>query len=352
MNIERIEHGTLEDGGAIYVYKLTNANGASVTLCNIGAGIVSIVVPDKEGKMTDVVLGYKDLKSYIGDGPCAGKVPGRFSNRICEGKFSIDGKEYQLVLNTGDGKHHLHGGNDGFANQLWCGEVNDNGNVEFTYFSEDGECGYPGELLAKAEYHWSDDNELTLTLRAETNEATVVNLTNHVYFNLKGEGNGNILDHNLKINAQNYLPATDELITTGEIATVKETPMDFTETKLIGRDIKADFPALVNGKGYDSCWVLDGYNKGVMKQAATLSSDASGIKVDVFTTQPGLQIYTGNWLSGCPEGKCGKSYEDYEGVAMECQALPDSPNKANFPSAVLRPGEEYKEVIKFKFSIL
>ena len=192
MNIERIEHGTLEDGGAIYVYKLTNANGASVTLSNIGAGIVSIVVPDKEGKMTDVVLGYKDLKSYIGDGPCAGKVPGRFSNRICEGKFSIDGKEYQLVLNTGDGKHHLHGGNDGFANQLWCGEINDNGNVEFTYFSEDGECGYPGELLAKAEYHWSDDNELTLTLRAETNEATVVNLTNHVYFNLKGEGNGNI----------------------------------------------------------------------------------------------------------------------------------------------------------------
>lgn len=352
MNIERIEFGTLEDGGNIYVYKITNANGSTVTLCNIGAGITSVVVPDKNGKITDVVLGYKDLKSYIGDGPCAGKVPGRFSNRIKEGKFSIDGKEYQLVLNTGDGKHHLHGGNDGFANQLWVGEINENGNVEFTYFSEDGECGYPGELIAKAEYIWNDDNELTLILRAETNEPTVVNLTNHVYFNLNGEGNGNILNHNLKLFAHNYLPATDELITTGEIATVKDTPMDFTEAKLIGKDIKADFPALVNGKGYDSCWLIDNYQKGMMNPAAKLSSDESGITVDISTTQPGVQVYTGNWLSGCPMGKSGRNYEDYEGVALECQALPDSPNKENFPNTVLRPNEEYKEIIKFKFSII
>lgn len=352
MNIERHHCETLEDGRQIYTFKLTNKSGASVTLCNIGAGIVSVVVPDKDNKMTDVVLGYKDLKSYIGDGPCAGKVPGRFSNRIKNGTFTLDGKEYHLVLNTGDGKHHLHGGNEGFANQFWVGEYENPNTVTFAYLSEDGECGYPGHLLAKAEYSWSDDNELTLTLTAQSKASTIVNLTNHVYFNLKGEGNGNILDHNLKLNAKNYLPATEELITTGEIAPVNSTPMDFTEGKLIGRDINVKFPALVNGKGYDSCWAIDNYKKGVINHAATLSSDESGIKVDIFTTQPGIQVYTGNWLSGCPVGKCGKGYEDYEGVALECQAFPDAPNKANFPNAVLRPGEEYKEVIKFKFSTL
>lgn len=339
----------MKDVKTVQTFKLTNKLGASVTFCNIGAGIVSVIVPDRNGKMRDVVLGYKNLEDYVGDGPCAGKVPGRFANRINHGQFSIDGKKYQLVLNTSDGKHHLHGGPEGFANQYWEGrQVGDK--VEFTYFSKDGEAGYPGNLTAKAVYSWNDDNEITLELSATTDTPTIVNLTNHTYFNLKGEGNGNILDHKMKLFAQNYLPATDELITTGEVATVKGTPMDFTEPKLIGKDINEKFDALINGKGYDSCWVIDGYKKGEIHQAAALMSEESGIKVELFTTQPGVQCYTGNWLSGCPTGKCGKSYEDYEGVALECQALPDSPNKPNFPNAVLRPGEEYRQTIKFKFS--
>lgn len=353
MRIERKNCGVTKDGKKIYIFKLTNKLGSSVTLCNIGAGIVSITIPDKNKKMDDIVLGYKDLTSYIGDNPCAGKVPGRFANRIKNGKFSIDGKEYHLILNTGDGKHHLHGGPEGFANQSWMGELAINDTVVFAYISANGESGYPGKLLAKARYTWKDDaNELTLTLSARTDFPTIVNLTNHTYFNLKGEGNGNILDHKLKLNAKNYLPTDDELIPTGKIASVKDTPMDFTQEKLIGKDIKEDFPALKYGKGYDSCWVIDNYKKGNLNHAATLSCEKSGRKVDIFTTQPGIQVYTGNWLNGSPIGKCGRSYEDYEGVALECQALPDSPNKPNFPNVVLRPGEEYKELIKFKFSVI
>lgn len=333
----------------IQTYNLTNVKGMKVSLCNIGAGITSVIVPDRNGVMADVVLGYKDLADYIGDGPCAGKVPGRYANRIANGRFTIDGKEYQLVINTGDGKHHLHGGPEGFANQYWEGREIDGG-VEFTYISKNGEAGYPGELKAKARYTLTDNNEIILELSATTDAPTVVNLTNHSYFNLKGEGNGDILDHKLKLFAHNYLPATAELITTGEIATVQGTPMDFTEPKPIGQDIKANFDALVNGKGYDSCWVIDGYKQDELHPAAVLSEETSGRKVEMFSTQPGIQVYTGNWLSGCPTGKCGKSYGDYEGVALECQALPDSPNKPNFPSAVLRPGEEYRQTIIFKFS--
>lgn len=332
----------------IRTYNLTNKYGMKVSLCNIGAGITSIIVPDKNGNMADVVLGYKKLEDYMGDGPCAGKVPGRFANRIGNGRFAIDGKVYQLVLNTGDGKHHLHGGPHGFANQYWDSEEKD-GSVVFTYHSKDGEAGYPGNLTAKAKYTLTDENELKLELSATTDAPTVVNLTNHTYFNLKGEGNGDILDHNLKLFAHRYLPATNELITTGEMAEVKGTPMDFTESKRISRDINEKFDALVNGKGYDSCWVIDDYQKGVLHPAAILSEETSGRQVELFTTQPGVQVYTGNWLSGCPEGKSGKSYGDYEGVALECQGLPDSPNKPHFPNAVLRPNEEYKQTIIFKF---
>lgn len=333
----------------IKTYTLTNALGASVTLCNIGAGLVSAIVPDKNGNMGDVVLGYSNLNDYFGDGPCAGKIPGRFSNRINEGRFTIDGKEHQLVLNTSDGKHHLHGGPEGFANQIWDSERNGN-TVVFKYLSKDGEAGYPGNLLATARYTWNDECELIIELEAETDAPTIINLTNHTYFNLKGEGNGDILDHKLTLFAHNYLPATNELITTGEIATVKGTPMDFTEGKLIGQDIRSDFDAITNGKGYDSCWVLDDFVPGETHKAAELYSEESGRRVELLTTQPGIQVYTGNWLSGSPVGKCGRPYNDYEGVALECQALPDSPNKPHFPNTVLRPGERYEQKIIFRFS--
>ena len=316
MNIEVKTWGKTPDNKDIKLYTLTNANGVKVQLSDIGAGIVSIVTPDRNGHLDDIVLGYPNATDYYGDGPCAGKTPGRFANRIANGRFKIDDKEYQLEINTGDGKHHLHGGSIGFANQKWASRINGE-SVVFTYLSADGEAGY-----------------------------------NHTYFNLKGEGNGNILDHNLRLNASRFLPATNELITTGEMASVANTPMDFTITKPIGRDIKEPFPDLINGKGYDSCWVIDGVAKDKLTLAAELSHEGVGRMVKIYTTQPGVQVYTGNWLSGCPRGKNGHIYEDYSGVALECQALPDSPNKPNFPSTFLRSGEEYNETIIFKFSII
>ena len=335
-------------GKEIYLYTLTNENGAYVQLSSIGAGIVSIVVPDKDDKLADVVLGYPEAASYFGDGPCAGKVPGRYANRIALGKFSLDGAEYTLPVNNGP--NHLHGGPDGFQNKVWESRELD-GAVEFLYYSEDGEMGYPGALKAVARYDWTEDNELRLTLTAEADAPTVLNLTNHAYFNLNGEGNGDILGHVLRLNASEYLPTSDSLIPAGESEPVAGTPMDFVTDKVIGAEIKADFPALNYGKGYDNCWVIDGYEPGQIQEAAELYSPESGRVLSVYTTQPGVQIYTGNWLSGCPAGKNGHVYEDYTGVAIECQNFPDAPNKPDYPSAVLRPGEVYEQAIIFAFGV-
>lgn len=335
-------------GKEIYLYTLTNENGAYVQLSSIGAGIVSIVVPDKDGKLADVVLGYPEAASYFADGPCAGKVPGRYANRIALGKFSLDGVEYTLPVNNGP--NHLHGGPDGFQNKVWESREADGG-VEFLYYSEDGEMGYPGALKAVARYDWTDENELRLTLTAESDAPTVVNLTNHAYFNLNGEGNGDILGHVLRLNASEYLPTSDSLIPVGESEPVAGTPMDFVTDKVIGAEIKADFPALNYGKGYDNCWVIDGYEPGQIQEAAELYSPESGRVLSVYTTQPGVQIYTGNWLSGCPAGKDGHVYEDYTGVAIECQNFPDAPNKPDYPTAVLRPGEVYEQAIIFAFGV-
>ena len=351
MNIESKTWGKTPDNKDIKLYTLTNANGIKVQLSDIGAGIVSIVTPDRNGRNDDIVLGYPNATDYYGDGPCMGKTPGRFANRIANGRFKIDDIEYQLELNTGDGKHHLHGGSIGFANQKWASRI-EGESVVFTYLSADGEAGYPGELLARVRYTLNDEDELNIHLSAVSSDTTIVNLTNHTYFNLKGDGNGDILDHKLRLNASRFLPATNELITTGEMAQVADTPMDFTQGKQIGQDIKANFPDLINGKGYDSCWVIDDVCKDKLILAAELSHEGTGRMVRFYTTQPGIQVYTGNWLSGCPIGKNGHVYEDYSGVALECQALPDSPNKPNFPNTVLRSGETYKETIIFKFSTI
>lgn len=335
--------------GEITLYTLTNASGASVTLSSLGAGIVAVNVPDRDGKLADVALGYKDPASYIADGPCAGKIPGRFANRIALGHFTLDGKEYSLAINNGP--NALHGGPTGFMNRIWdsCAEGN---SVTFTYTSADGEEGYPGKLSVTARYTWTDDNELSLNITAECDAATVVNLTNHAYFNLDGENSGTVLDHELKLKASAYLPTDDTQIPTGEIAPVAGTPMDFTDFKAIGRDIKADFHPLKVGKGYDHCWVIDDYKKGQLQEVAELRSSKSGRSLVISTTQPGMQIYTGNWLAGCPESISGGAYNDYDGVAIECQGFPDAPNKLVFPCSVLRPGEKYDEIIKFKFNTL
>lgn len=348
MEIKKELWGVSRDGKEIYLFTMKNESGAYVCLSSVGAGIVSVVVPDKDGNMADVVLGYSDPLDYFGDGPCAGKVPGRYANRIASGRFFLDGKEYVLPVNNGP--NHLHGGPDGFQNKVWDSRVHEDG-VEFMYYSEEGEMGYPGALKAVARYEWSEDNALRLTITAESDAPTVVNLTNHAYFNLDGEGSGSVLHHELRLNASEYLPTDETLIPTGEAAPVAGTPMDFVTAKPLGRDIKEDFPALKYGKGYDNCWLVDGAEPGQIQTAAELYSPVSGRTLEVLTTQPGVQVYTGNWLAGSPAGKCGRSYNDYDGVAIECQNFPDAPNKPEFPSPVLRPGEVYGQAIIFAFGV-
>lgn len=340
--------GKSKDGKEIYLYTLTNESGACIKVSSVGAGLVAACVPDRKGNLADVVLGYPEAASYFADGPCAGKVPGRYANRIAMGKFELDGKVYELPVNNGP--NHLHGGPEGFQNQVWESRI-ENGGVEFLYDAADGEMGYPGALKAVARYEWSEENEIRLTLTAKSDAPTVVNLTNHAYFNLNGEGSGTVLNHLLRLNASEWLPTDETLIPLGDSEPVAGTPMDFVVEKPIGRDIKADFPALKYGKGYDNCWVIDGGEPGQLQEAAELRSEESGRCLKVYTTQPGVQVYTGNWLSGCPVGKCGRSYEDYEGVALECQNFPDSPNKADYPSPVLRPDEIYEQAIIFAFSV-
>jgi len=349
MEIKKELWGKTGCGKEIFRYTITNSKGAYVQLSSVGAGIVAVFVPDKHGSLADVVLGYPDPMSYFGDGPCAGKVPGRYANRIALGKFTLDGKEYDLPVNNGP--NHLHGGPDGFQNKVWESRVVDDA-VEFLYYSEDGEMGYPGALKTVARYDWSEENELRLTLTAESDAPTIVNLTNHAYFNLNGEGSGSVLGHMLKLNASEYLPTDETLIPLGESVPVAGTPMDFVTAKPLGREIGEDFPALKYGKGYDNCWVIDGAEPGQIQSAAYLYAPESGRALEVLTTQPGVQVYTGNWLAGCPVGKCGRGYNDYEGVAIECQNFPDAPNKGDYPSPVLRPGETYQQAIIFAFSVV
>ncbi len=327
---------------------LTNSSGASVTLCSVGAGIAGICVPDKHGKLADVVIGYPEAESYFCDGPCAGKVPGRYANRIAKGDLQICGKKYQLVINNGP--NALHGGPTGFQNRIWDTNVVD-GKVTFTYRSKDGEEHYPGNLTATATYVWAEDNSLTLTLHATTDAPTVVNLTNHAYFNLAGESSGSVLDHMLRLKASHFLPTDDTLIPTGEKAPTAGTPMDFTCAKAIGRDIKEQYEPLIFAKGYDHCFVIDDYEPGKVQEMAQLSDPESGRVLTVSTDQPGVQVYTGNYLAGSPVGKSGRSYDDYDAVAIECQGFPDAPHHPDFPSALLEPGQEYQRKIILKFSV-
>ena len=346
MAINRKLWGRTPDGKAIYKYTMTNASGASVVLGSVGAAIVGVNVPDKDGKLADVVLGYGKAESYFGDGPCFGKCPGRFANRIAAGRFTLDGKTYTLPVNNGP--NHLHGGPQGFQNQVWDSRKH-KGGVEFKYVSADGEMGYPGKMVVVARYEWSEENELRLTFSAKSDAKTVVNLTNHAYFNLNG--GGSILRQYLRLNCSEYLPTDPTLIPLGEPEPVAGTPMDFTNFKPIGRDINSSFSALKYGKGYDNCFVIDGYVPGQIQTAATLVGPASGRCLEVVTSQPGVQIYTGNWLEGCPAGPDGKQYHDYDAVAIECQHFPDSPNKPEYPSTVLFPGQDFEECIIWAFTV-
>ena len=336
--------------GLITLVRVTNKSGASVTLSTLGAGIVTVKVPDRDGKIENVALSYENPADYIADGPCMGKVPGRYANRIADGRLVVDGHLFRLPINNGP--NHLHGGPEGFQNQNWQYELLPNG-VRFSLQSPDGDEGYPGNLTATAEYRWSDDNVLSLSLQTVCDAGSVVNLTNHAYWNLDGADSGSALDHQLCLKASRWLPIDETLIPLGTLADVEETPMDFRAPKALGKDIQADFPALNYGKGYDNCFCLDGWFPGAMiEAAATLRSLKSGRVLTVDTDQPGLQVYTGNWLSGSPLNHAGRSYADYDGVALEAQGWPDAPNRPDFPSQAITPETPYRREIRFRFSTM
>ncbi|KAA5543183.1 galactose mutarotase [Roseiconus nitratireducens] len=336
----------------IKFFTLQNDSGMKVRITNFGAIITSIVVPDRDGKLADVALGYNDISSYTNavDKPYFGAVVGRYGNRIAEGKFTLDGETYTLATNNGP--NHLHGGIIGFDKVIWDAQANQNDHsVTLTYHAKDGEEGYPGNLTCTVTYRLTDENAIEIEYSATTDKATPVNVTQHTYFNLKGEGEGDILDHELMLNAQRYTPVDETLIPTGKKTAVQGTPFDFTTAKPIGRDIGADHEQLEFGGGYDHNWILDkGGQTGELTLAARVYEPTSGRVLEVMTTEPGIQFYCGNFLDGRLTGKSGKKYVYRGGFCLETQHYPDSPNQPSFPSAILKPGEELHSKTVFKFS--
>ncbi len=329
------------------LYTLRNKNGLVAQVTNYGAIIVSIFAPDRNGNFADVVQGYDNISDYIEmNSPYMGAVCGRCANRIEKGRFSINGKQYTLAVNNGP--NHLHGGIKGFNRAVWHVIDASGTGVKMEYFSADGEEGYPGNLKTSVTYTLTDTNELLMEFFATTDKPTLVNLAGHSYFNMAGEGSGSIYDHELIINGKFFTPTDETNIPTGEIISVRGTPFDFTSPKKIGRDIDMDNEQLRFGAGYDHNWVLD-HPAGVPGLAATVSDPLSGRTLEVYTTQPGLQLYTANWIDN-EKGKFGKKYGRRWAYALETQHFPDAVNKPHFPSAILNPGEEYKQTCIYKFS--
>lgn len=325
------------DGQAVSLYTLTNDRGFAVAITNYGGAVVSLKAPDRNGIFADVVLGFETLEEYVQNPRYFGGLIGRHANRIGLGKFSLAGSVVQLTHNNG--MNHLHGGAKGFDKRVW--KVSDNTtNLRLEYFSRDGEEGYPGNLTARVVYTLSAENELEISYQATTDRETIVNLTSHAYFNLAGSGD--ILGHELTLHADGFTPVSEELIPSGEIRSVANTPMDFTRGKAIGTDLES-------AGGYDHNFVLNDVD-GSLRSAARLYEPKSGRVLEILTTEPGLQFYSGNFLDGSFSGKNGVVYHKYTGLCLEPQHFPDAPNHANFPSTVLRPGEVYKHVSVYRFS--
>lgn len=349
IDITKGQYGKTQDGKTVDIYTLTNANGCEVKITNYGGIVVSLTVPDKNGQLGDVVLGYDSLDEYIKNNPYFGALIGRYGNRIGKGQFKLDGQTYTLAKNDGD--NHLHGGNVGFDKVVWdAKEIRESGAVglELTYLSKDGEEGYPGNLTATVKYIWTNKNELKIEYTATTDKTTVVNLTHHSYFNLAGKGD--ILSHELMIKADKFTPVDEGLIPTGELRDVSGTPFDFTKATAIGARIEADNEQLKFGKGYDHNWVLNDYD-GKMQTVASLYEPTTGRLMEIITTEPGLQFYSGNFLDGTITGKAGVVYNFRTGLCLETQHFPDSPNKPEFPSTTLKPGEKYSTTTIYKFTI-
>jgi aldose 1-epimerase len=347
--IQRSAFGKMPDGQTIDPYTLTNRNGMQVGITNYGGRVVSILVPDRHGAMGDVVLGFDNLDGYLADNPFFGALVGRYANRIAHAEFKLDGVTYHLEKN--DGPNSLHGGSKGFDKQVWKARElpGSEPGLELTYLSPDGEEGYPGNLSVKVVYTLTNSNGLRIDYRATTDKDTVLNLTNHSYFNLAGQGNGDILKQVMMINADRFTPVDATLIPTGELRSVQGTPFDFRKPTAIGARINDDYEQLKLGKGYDHNFILNRHGAG-LELAARATDPESGRVLEVLTTQPGLQFYTGNFLDGTIHGKGGKVYGHRYAFCLETQHFPDSPNQPSFPSAELKPGQTYHQVTEFKFS--
>jgi aldose 1-epimerase len=335
------------------MYTLKNNSGIQVKVTSYGATIMSIIVPDRNGKLADIALGFDNTEDY--KKPINqfyfGAVVGRYGNRIAKGQFFIDGNAFKITRNNGE--NHLHGGNTGFDKVNWHAKIIEKDRaIELSYLAKDGEEGYPGKLQVKVTYRLTNENELVVNYFAVTDKATPVNLSQHSYFNLKGEGEGSILDHEMMINARMITQVDAGLIPTGNMISIEGSPFDFTSSKIIGRDIDQDHQQLSFGGGYDHNWVLDkSVNNDDMSLAARVYEPGSGRCLEVHTTEPGVQFYSGNFLDGQLNGKSGKPYLPRGGFCLETQHYPDSPNQAGFPSTILRPGEEYSSTTVFKFLV-
>jgi aldose 1-epimerase len=344
--MQKQSYGKTDDGQQVYLYILTNQHGMEAAITNYGGTVVTLKVPDRKSKLDDVVLGYDKLEDYAAGKAYFGAIIGRYANRIAHAQFTLDGTTYTLAKNDGD--NHLHGG---FNKRVWTAkDVSGSAGqaLELTYLSKDGEEGFPGNLSVKVVYTLTDQNELKIDYSATTDKDTVLNLTNHCYFNLAGQGNGDILQHQLTIRADRFTPVDANLIPTGELRSVKGTPFDFTTATVIGARIDQDDQQLKLGRGYDHNWVLNGAS-GSLTLAAQAYEPRSGRLLEVSTTEPGLQFYTGNFLDGI-RGKQGKVYNRRYAFCLETQHFPDSPNHPNFPSTVLKPGQHYQTTTVYKFS--
>ncbi len=337
------------DGKKTNLYVLKNKNNVQAAFTNYGGRLVSLLVPDKDGKLVDVVVGFDSVDGFVNSTePYFGATIGRYGNRIAKGKFSLDGKQYTLALNNG--QNTLHGGKKGFQAVVWDAAMPDSQTLVLTYLSKDMEEGYPGNLKVKVTYSLNDDNELKMDYEATTDKKTVVNLTNHAFFNLNGEGSGDILNHELQIYADLYTPVDTTLIPLGKNVTVKGTPFDFTTATAIGKRIEEANDQLKAGKGYAHNFVLNGTKGLGMTHAATVKGDKSGVVMDIYTQEPGLQFYSGNFMQSKNVFKGGAKDDFRTAIALETQHFPDSPNQPAFPSTVLNPGQTYKTTSIYKFS--
>ena len=345
MNVSKSDFGKTAEGKQVDLYTCVNAHGLTMKVMTWGAIVVEMRVPDREGKFENVTLGFDSLDGYLGDHPYFGATVGRYANRIAGGKFTLDGKTYTLAANNGP--NHLHGGKTGFSRVVWDAEPLQDADavgVTFTYTSRDGEEGYPGTVHATVVYRLTNDNAMSIDYSATSSAPTPINLTNHCYWNLGGAGSGTILDHQLMLAADKYLPVDETLIPTGELAGVRGTPFDFTESKTIGLRID-QVPG--NPPGYDHCYVLRNQT-GELALAARVDHPASGRFLEILTTQPGIQFYTGNFLDGAD---ANGGFRRNEGFCLETQHYPDSPNRPEFPSVVLRPGQTYRQTTVHRFGV-